>query len=66
MKLNWIIATQETPVDNEEVLVANEDEFFIAKYLASKKIFYCKNGTQFGISEKVKWAALLPPKQPRF
>jgi hypothetical protein len=59
--MKWMRAIRETPLDKQEVLVANGDEFFIAKYSASDKKFYCKNGTIFGISENVKWAELLPP-----
>jgi hypothetical protein len=60
--MNWIRATQVAPKNRQEILVARNEEFFIATFIAAENMFYCKNGVKFVIADDVKWAELLPPK----
>jgi hypothetical protein len=60
--VNWKRATEEQPKTDEEILVGQAGEFFIAVYSSSEGIFHCKNGTEIGLKNDVIWAYIVPPK----
>jgi hypothetical protein len=59
--MKWVNAIRELPKNNQEVLVSKNEEFFIASYAATEKIFHCKNGVKLLVADDIKWAELLPP-----